>query len=219
MPAHQHRAARKLHTMSSIPGRDLTFRHEQSLSSRAACTPNRGARPGNRWGQLNIPVMSVNAIVQMLIPPPKHRIDKLMSVAIEPTAPIGHVFIMERGEELVERLTADEAIPTLIENTDDAYGFPPFTTFAPHLRIAGDGYLELRRKEEELLRRSLAGAVLLSGACPGARLGGGAARPDGTRLGGCPPMADVDPHRNRRRTGGRATRSRGELAARRSWTS
>ena len=155
------------HTMSSIPGRDLTFRQRAALSVQSRVHSKSGRTAGKSLGQLNIPIMSVNAVVQMLIPPPKHRIDKLMSVAIEPAAPIGHVFIMERGEELEERLTVDQAIPTLIENTDDAYGFPPFATFAPHLQIAGDGYLELRRKEEELLRRSLARAVLYRVRVPG----------------------------------------------------
>ena len=47
--------------------------------------------------------------------------------------------------------SADETVRRLIENTDDAYGFPPFSLFAPHIRINGDDYAALRKREVELL--------------------------------------------------------------------
>jgi hypothetical protein len=52
----------------------------------------------------------------------------------------------------------DEAVRRLIENTDDAYGFPPFATFGPRIRIGDDDYEALRRKEVELLTQAIAGA-------------------------------------------------------------
>jgi len=39
----------------------------------------------------------------------------------------------------------------MIENTDDAYGFPPFKYLAPSLVINGQNYQELRRREVEIL--------------------------------------------------------------------
>jgi len=52
----------------------------------------------------------------------------------------------------------DEAVRRLIENTDDAYGFPPFATFGPRIRIRDDDYEALRRKEVELLTQAVSGA-------------------------------------------------------------
>jgi hypothetical protein len=54
----------------------------------------------------------------------------------------------------------DRAVEQLIDNTDDAYGFPPFATFAPHIRIGGADYATLRAREVELLREALLGASL-----------------------------------------------------------
>jgi hypothetical protein len=46
----------------------------------------------------------------------------------------------------------------LIDNTDDAYGFPPFSLFAPHIRIDGMDYAALRKREVELLAAAIASA-------------------------------------------------------------
>jgi hypothetical protein len=48
----------------------------------------------------------------------------------------------------------------MIENTDDAYGFPPFATFAPHLRMGPLSYLELRNRETTLLAQAIANTEL-----------------------------------------------------------
>jgi hypothetical protein len=65
---------------------------------------------------------------------------------------------MERGEELLETVPLDAAVDKLLENTDDAYGFPPFALFAPKIRIGGDDYAALRRKEADLLRSAISSA-------------------------------------------------------------
>ena len=111
----------------------------------------------------------------MLVPPPKYHITSLLDCVISERAPIGHVFLMERGEPLQEELDVDGVIGQLIENTDDAYGFPPFSTFAPHIRIGDADYPELRRQEEQLLRRSLSAARSVAPAGRGPRVGTAAA--------------------------------------------
>jgi dolichol-phosphate mannosyltransferase len=155
------------HTMSSIRGGDLKRGQRAALAVQSRLHSKSGRSVGRFLGTLNLPIMSVNSIVQMLIPPPKYRIDTLIGCEIGSEAPIGHVFLMERGEPLRERIDIDQAVTNLIANTDDAYGFPPFSTFAPHLRIGGKDYAALRRTEEELLRRSLARAVLMRIRVPG----------------------------------------------------
>ncbi len=74
---------------------------------------------------------------------------------------------MERGETLQERQPPAHAVKKLIENTDDAYGFPPFSTFAPRLRIGDDDYSALRVREEQLLRRAIARAAVWRVRVPG----------------------------------------------------
>jgi hypothetical protein len=66
---------------------------------------------------------------------------------------------MERGSEVLEPVALDDAVEKLLENTDDAYGFPPFALFAPMIKIDGLDYQALRRREAELLRSAIAGAA------------------------------------------------------------
>jgi hypothetical protein len=75
--------------------------------------------------------------------------------AVGGRAPIRNIVLMERGEELLENVELDAAVEKLLENTDDAYGFPPFALFAPKIRIGGDDYAALRRKEADLLRSAI----------------------------------------------------------------
>lgn len=143
------------HTMSSIKGGELGRGERAKLAIQSRLHSKSGRTVGRFLGSLNIPIVSINSIVQILVPPPKYRIETLMACRIATEAPIGHVFLMERGESLHEEVAPDDAIGQLIENTDDAYGFPPFSTFAPQIVIDGDDYLTLRQKEEGLLRNAL----------------------------------------------------------------
>jgi hypothetical protein len=155
------------HTMSAIRGHRLPVKQRMTLAIQSRLHSKSGRTVGRRLGSWNIPIMSVNSIVQWLVPPPKYHIASLLDCELAERAPIGHVFIMARGEPLQERPTRADAVATLIENTDDAYGFPPFATFAPHLRIGADDYLSLRRKELELVRRAIAKAAVWRVQVPG----------------------------------------------------
>ena len=66
---------------------------------------------------------------------------------------------MERGQPPVaERAGEDFTIERLLENTDDAYTFPPFSEMAPKLVLDGLDYPALRARERELLAQSVATA-------------------------------------------------------------
>ncbi|MDQ3871738.1 MAG: GtrA family protein, partial [Chloroflexota bacterium] len=155
------------HTMYSIKGESLTRRQRAALAIQSRIHSKSGRTVGRALGRMNIPIMSVNSAVQIVVPPPKYRIDSLMPCEIGEEAEIGHVFLMERGEPVREKLSVDQAIGQLIENTDDAYGFPPFSTFAPRIRIGDDDYESLRKKELELLERALAAATVWRLRVPG----------------------------------------------------
>jgi putative flippase GtrA len=155
------------HTMSSIKGGTLRRRERAALAVQSRLHSKSGRSVGHFLGSLNIPIVSINSVVQILVPPPKYRIDALMACRIAAEAPIGHVFLMERGESLHEQVTPEGAIRQLIENTDDAYGFPPFATFSPHITIGGEDYNALRRKEEELLLQALENASVHRVRVPG----------------------------------------------------
>ncbi|MDQ3881315.1 MAG: GtrA family protein [Chloroflexota bacterium] len=158
------------HTMrAALNGNGHSLRRGQraKLAIQSRVHSKSGRAFGQVLGRLNIPIMSVNSAVQLMVPPPKYRIDALMAADIGERAPIGQVFLMERGAALRERLTVAEALDQLIANTDDAYGFPPFATFAPHIRIGDADYAALRRTERELLARALQRATVWRLRVPG----------------------------------------------------
>ncbi|MEO6579195.1 MAG: GtrA family protein [Candidatus Limnocylindria bacterium] len=155
------------HTMSAISGHRLPMRQRAALAIQSRLHSKSGRTVGRRLGEMNIPIMSLNSVVQWMVPPPKYHIASLIDCELAERAPIGHVFVMDRGEALQERIDPADAVETLIENTDDAYEFPPFSTFAPHLRIGSDDYVALRRKESELLRRAVARADVWHVRVPG----------------------------------------------------
>ena len=146
------------HTMGVAKDGRLTLGDRAALSIQSRLHSKSGRQVGRALGERNIPIMTMNSAVQALVPPPKHRIDDLFDCVVGGRAPIRNVVLMERGPEHLLPLEVDEAVRRLIDNTDDAYGFPPFATFAPRLRIGDDDYASLRRKEVELLTQAISGA-------------------------------------------------------------
>jgi hypothetical protein len=100
-----------------------------------------------------IPVATVNAIVQALIPPPKYHVDRLVPKAeLKSEARLAGLIVIERGGEDHVRLDEEEALDILMNNCEDAYGFPPYPTIAPFLYNGnGNGHGRNLRSEERAI--------------------------------------------------------------------
>jgi putative flippase GtrA len=155
------------HTMRVARDGQLTMRDRAALAVQSRVHSKSGRTVGRSLGSRNLPIMTMNAAVQLLVPPPKYRIDTLFDCVVGGRGPIRNVVLMERGESKVAGIGLGDTVRHLIENTDDAYGFPPFSTFAPHIRIGGDDYAALRRKEEQLLGLAVSSAELWRLSVPG----------------------------------------------------
>jgi putative flippase GtrA len=144
------------HTMvRAVDANTLSPKQRMQLQVQSRIHSKSGRSVGKGLGSLNIPIMSINSVVQLVVPPPKYHITSLMPAHITEEAPIDNVFLMERGEPIEERVSLDDAVNQLIENTDDAYGFPPFATLAPNLVINGADYMALRARERRILATAL----------------------------------------------------------------
>jgi hypothetical protein len=99
--------------------------------------------------------MGFNSLTQRIIPPPKYNVDRLVECTIKRQTVIENMFIIERGAPGTREVDFDDALETMIENTDDAYGFPPFRQMAPSIVIGEDDYAELRRKERAIMASAL----------------------------------------------------------------
>lgn len=112
-----------------------------------------GRRTGLALARANLPICTLNAWLQRLVPPPKFHIAELVPDArIVRSVPITHMGVIERGATLVQPLLdLDGNIAILRANTEDAYGFPPYPLIADAL-ANGD-----HEREEALRRRLLDG--------------------------------------------------------------
>ena len=143
------------HTLRAVAADDLTPKEWRRLRLQSRLHSKEGRGIGLWLAQSNLPIMGMNAVVQRLIPPPKYTAGRLVPCWTVGSVPLSEAFIIQRGVALTEPIDLETAVEELLENTDDAYGFPPFATFAPTLEIDDMGWDELRSREREILRQAL----------------------------------------------------------------
>ena len=103
----------------------------------------------------NLPVATINALIQMIVPPPKFAVERLIpGTETVVSLPISHMVVIERGIETTEALELDEACEVLHANTEDAYGFPPYQFIAPAL-TNGHAAVEAQIRRDVLSRVSV----------------------------------------------------------------
>jgi hypothetical protein len=143
------------HTLRAMDTHVLGRTRRAALAVQSRIHSREGRSVGHRLARMNLPIMAMNAVTQIVIPPPKYQVGRLVPCEIAPSTRVRHVFLIERGPAGMEDVGAEDAARTLIENTDDAYGFPPFRSFAPSITLGEDDYLSLRASESRILRQAL----------------------------------------------------------------
>ena len=130
---------------------DLTRAEWRRLQFQSRLHSKGGRSIGIALSRFNLPIMGINALTQILIPPPKYTVDRLIPCRMASACQVRELFIIERGHDRLADLDHDSALRQLIANTDDAYGFPPFRYLAPAIKIGGQDYHQLREAEREIL--------------------------------------------------------------------
>lgn len=143
------------HTLRAVQAGDLTKKEWRRLRVQSRLHSKEGRGIGTRLGEMNVPIMSLNALTQYVVPPPKYDVDRLVPCEHTRSVRVEDLFIIERNEYAVTELESSTLLDELIANTDDAYGFPPFRYFAPALVVDGLGYEELRANERSILASAL----------------------------------------------------------------
>ncbi|MGW5670839.1 glycosyltransferase [Micromonospora sp. NPDC003776] len=139
------------HTLRAVQAQDLTPAEWRRLQFQSRLHSKGGRSLALTLSRFNVPIMGINAITQRLIPPPKYSVDRLVPCRIGTSTRVEELFIIERGAPRLRDLGKDETLERMIQNTDDAYGFPPFRYLAPAITIDGQGYAQLRQREREIL--------------------------------------------------------------------
>ena len=144
------------HTLRAVPQHRLKPRQKLTLSWQSRLHSREGRSVGKKLGAANLPIMSMNAVVQAIIPPPKYHVTELVSCVIGSRVRMQNLFVIERGTPaFTESIAHATAVDELLENTEDAYGFPPYSSLAPYITIRGQRHTHLKEREREILQTAL----------------------------------------------------------------
>jgi hypothetical protein len=149
------------HTVRSTPSHRLNTRSRLTLPLQSRLHSRQGRSAGKWLGKHNLPIMSMNAVVQALCPPPKYAITDLVDCRIGMQTALNHLFIIDRGATpAISTVSLEDGAQALSNNTDDAYGFPPYASLMPYLRIGGLSCDDLAQRERAILTKALEGVAV-----------------------------------------------------------
>lgn len=142
------------HTLSAVGGAPLSPWARLALQVQSRVHSKSGRQSALLLARMPLPMASINALIQILIPPPKYSIDQLIpGVEIARKATVTQMVVIERGDDLQVSLDRPTANQTLLRNCEDAYGFPPYPSLKPVL-ISWDG-VDLQGVEREIISSGL----------------------------------------------------------------
>jgi len=146
------------HTLHAVSSASLTRRQRIGLVVQARLHSREGRSIGMALAEKGWPAATMNAVVQALIPPPKYDVTKLVrGVQLCTEAQLAGLVVIERAaDDMTRTLAGGEAIETLMDNCDDAYGFPPYPLIAEYLYTRRG--VDLRIAERSAVEGALAGA-------------------------------------------------------------
>lgn len=141
------------HTMRAVNKHVLSLPRRLVLGIQSRIHSKDGRQFALLLARLNIPIIAINAITQILVPPPKYMIDQLVPTArYKDTGRVRQIFIIGRGPEDEEQLSHDEAMATLLANTEDAYGFPPFSIMERAITLRSRNLRKGKKQDISFLR-------------------------------------------------------------------
>jgi putative flippase GtrA len=148
------------HTLRAVNTGVLSFRERVLLAIQSRVHSKDGRQFALLLARLNIPIIAINAVTQILVPPPKYMIDRLVpTVEYRNTGRVGRIYVIGRGPDHEALIPHDEAIETLLANTEDAYGFPPFSIMERAITLRTRN-LHKGKKQDIVTLRSLERGIL-----------------------------------------------------------
>ena len=145
-----------LHTLHAVDTANLTRRERMGLQIQSRLHSRQGRLIGLLLGKSVLPAATLNALVQLLIPPPKYGVQRLVPHAsIDNSALLTSTVLIERGPQLQEDMDHASAVDVLIRNAEDAYGFPPYPKLAGFLSTWKGK--DLHKAEREIIEQALNG--------------------------------------------------------------
>ncbi len=143
------------HTYASMIRNDLrlkSFKREVKLRVKSLVHSRTGRNVLRLVGKLNVPILTLNAIGQIVVKPPKVFVEDLVrGVTTRPQAQAVAVCILRKGGEKIIPIPPEKALLELLANSEDAFGFPPYSELFRYLTLYGRGTHEILAQEKSLL--------------------------------------------------------------------
>jgi putative flippase GtrA len=144
------------HTVGALANTDLTRIERLKLVYQSRLHSRAGRQLAFALTRYRLPVATINALVQWLVPPPKYAITRLIRGArIVRHAKLSGLLVISRSDDRVLSLRPDEALDLLLSNCADAYGFPPYSKIESFL--FGRSSVNLATAEKEIISSALEG--------------------------------------------------------------
>ncbi len=122
------------HTVQAVGGAPLSVAEKIFLKIQSRLHSKEGRRIGMWLSDNKTPAATMNAVVQMLIPPPKFMVDKLVpGTRYLDHSRLSQIVLIERGPTSEAPLDKHLMVNMILANADDAYGFPPYPRIAQQL--------------------------------------------------------------------------------------
>lgn len=112
----------------------------------------------HRLARYNVPIFTINAIGQMIVKPPKFKIQSLLNtIDIKTNTVVKSLYFLKREGNECESLNTESALVSASDNSDDAFLFPPYQDLLDHIVVKGQSAGTLLAVERQILKEFLSG--------------------------------------------------------------
>jgi dolichol-phosphate mannosyltransferase len=138
------------HTLQAVNTPLLSRSERTALFFQSRLHSKSGRSFGFLLTRMHLPMATMNAIVQRIVPPPKYHIQRLVPHAqLAKQARLAGIVVIERGAARLMDLNREETVETILANSDDSYGFPPYEEIKEYLYNTDAG--DLREEERRII--------------------------------------------------------------------
>lgn len=145
------------HTYSTATSVSATNSHNNKkdkkwMKLRSVVHSKEGRQFVRSIAKYNVPIFTINTVGQMVVRPPKFDLTSLLEGAhIQNDTSIQTLYFIEKGDESTTSLSMSEALQKAVDNSDDAFIFPPYRDLVKYFTIGGKTSTELLEIEKNRL--------------------------------------------------------------------
>lgn len=144
------------HTFKTAVSVSNTRDTDRSMRVRSLVHSKTGRAFMHKLAKLNVPIFTINTVGQSIVRPPKYGINSILKDAnIKNSTNVDNLYFLKREGNEFTKLDTSAALDLAIENSDDAFIFPPYSELLKYIVIKGKSAFELLEEEKKLLRSFL----------------------------------------------------------------